>query len=530
MADNTVAERLVTDLMRDFGLTREQAAGFAGNLSHESAGFTKYNEVGGGGVGLAQWTGPRRKQFESYAKQNDLSPKSYDANYGFLKHELTQTPEKAVINKLKAAPDVATATRIVSNQYLRPGVPRMESRLSQANSALQAIGQAAPGNAVSQALGYAPQQAQPMRAPSPSTQSNDMRLMRNPNMSPSAQRSATDSIVNNSFSPAPIGLQAALNSRVQRVAPEPAGIDDMMLARTGIGGSRIAPADSPVISASDRARGNTNVGVGLPQKTGNATSWNQFYSGITPAIAQSPIPATADERVTARNAAPNGNRVVSDSMSAVSATPKSAALQSALDRLAATKATAAQPISPAYNQVSQAQKLAMSAVPAAPPTYSASNPLVAAAQSAQQVASQRLAPSPRDVNIGWSDPQLGKIATSAPAPMPTIPRQAAPTQLVAQRPNVSVPDTQGLYGIPMTPNIRPQSLPVQRAAVNPVAQALAYQQPIPPPQQALQQIAIAQALNRTDPLSGRVYDGTNAFDRFKSSQGGSRDNVAQSLG
>jgi hypothetical protein len=132
--DTNIAGRLMSDLMRDFGLTRNQAAGFVGNLAHESGGFKTLQErnptVKGsrGGYGYAQWTGSRRRSFESWAKARNLSVKSYEANYGFLKHELTKTPEKSVLSKLKNAKTVAQASKIVMDRFLRPGVKATNSR------------------------------------------------------------------------------------------------------------------------------------------------------------------------------------------------------------------------------------------------------------------------------------------------------------------------------------------------------------------------------------------------------------------
>ncbi|MBA3768497.1 MAG: hypothetical protein H0W99_16265, partial [Acidobacteria bacterium] len=63
-----IEQRVVSDLMRDYSLTRHQAAGIVGNLSHESAGFKAIQEMGQGkgkgGLGWAQYTGSRRDAFE----------------------------------------------------------------------------------------------------------------------------------------------------------------------------------------------------------------------------------------------------------------------------------------------------------------------------------------------------------------------------------------------------------------------------------------------------------------------------------
>lgn len=77
-------------LMTDFGLDAPQAAKILGNLGHESIGFKAFNEIGGGGgIGWAQWTGPRNREFRAWSAANHLDPHSDEANYGFLKHELS---------------------------------------------------------------------------------------------------------------------------------------------------------------------------------------------------------------------------------------------------------------------------------------------------------------------------------------------------------------------------------------------------------------------------------------------------------
>jgi hypothetical protein len=134
-----IGNRLMADLQRDLKLTKAQAAGFVGNLAHESGNFKTLQEVSPlvkgsrGGFGYAQWTGPRRRQFEAYAKENGLDPTSYDANYGFLIHELTNSPEGSVLDALRQAGDAQSAAEIVSKKFLRPGIPHMKSRIKWAS-------------------------------------------------------------------------------------------------------------------------------------------------------------------------------------------------------------------------------------------------------------------------------------------------------------------------------------------------------------------------------------------------------------
>lgn len=139
-----VATRLSSDLMKDFELTKEQAAGLVGNLAYETGNFKYAQEIAPtvegsrGGYGIAQWTGPRRKAFESWASSNGLDVNSYEANYGYLKKELSSKDEIIgsigvnTIAKLKEADTVEDATSLVSEYYLRPGKPNINKRLSSA--------------------------------------------------------------------------------------------------------------------------------------------------------------------------------------------------------------------------------------------------------------------------------------------------------------------------------------------------------------------------------------------------------------
>ncbi|MCE8508349.1 hypothetical protein KBY28_07780 [Ruegeria pomeroyi] len=137
-----IGDRLMNDLQRDFGLSRTQAAGVVGNLDHESAGFDTLQEINPvvkgsrGGFGYAMWTGPRRREFEAWANGRGLDPTSYDANYGFLKHEMTNTWEKRVVPRLKNTSTVEQSTKVFQDTFLRPGIPHAQSRLDRARGYL----------------------------------------------------------------------------------------------------------------------------------------------------------------------------------------------------------------------------------------------------------------------------------------------------------------------------------------------------------------------------------------------------------
>ena len=136
---------VVSRLMADLGLTREQAAGAAGGLGGES-GLEAVNEknptVPGsrGGFGWGQWTGTRRTDFEQFAKDRGLSVTDPEANYQFLVHELTGK-ESAALAALRQAGSVDDATKVFTMAYERPGIMNMGSRLDFARKAAGASDQ-----------------------------------------------------------------------------------------------------------------------------------------------------------------------------------------------------------------------------------------------------------------------------------------------------------------------------------------------------------------------------------------------------
>lgn len=219
MATANIASKLISDLKRDFGLTDAQAAGVVGNLMHESGGFQSLQEQnpgsGRGGFGYAQWTGARRNAFENYASSNGLDPSSYEANYGYLKHEIATDPyERQQFNTVKAAKTAEEAARLVSENFLRPGTPNLPSRVSYANQALGYAGTPVPPRDIPNAVGTQLSVIPPRVAPTPA--------------------SVEDRVTARNTAPAPISpLQAALNQYAiregNRVTPAP--VEDRVTAR-----------------------------------------------------------------------------------------------------------------------------------------------------------------------------------------------------------------------------------------------------------------------------------------------------------
>lgn len=153
MASDTLfrakAPGIMRQLMADFELSVEDAAAIAGNLGHESAGFRFLQELkpmipgSAGGYGWAQWTGPRRRQFEAYCKRNKLDPASDKANYGWLFVELTTTEKKA-IPAVKYARGLEAKVKAFELAFERAGIKHYDKRLAWAGIALDAFAKAQP--------------------------------------------------------------------------------------------------------------------------------------------------------------------------------------------------------------------------------------------------------------------------------------------------------------------------------------------------------------------------------------------------
>ncbi|WP_269497852.1 phage tail tip lysozyme [Castellaniella sp. S9] len=145
MAWEQLAPQVIARLSKDLQLTPAQAAGIVGQLGYESDGLQAINErnptVPGsrGGFGWAQWTGPRRQQFESFAAGQKMDVTDPEANYQFLLHELRDTPESRVLDGVRKAQDAQTAGRVFTDQFLRPGVPAYDKRQSWTEQALNFI-------------------------------------------------------------------------------------------------------------------------------------------------------------------------------------------------------------------------------------------------------------------------------------------------------------------------------------------------------------------------------------------------------
>jgi type IV secretory pathway VirB2 component (pilin)/type IV secretory pathway VirB6-like protein len=138
------AEKMAAEtkhLMNKFGLTEQQAAAITGNLVGESNMVGNQQELrplsGRGGLGWAQWTGPRRLQFEAFMRANPhLTPD--EASQQFLDHELSTT-YKGTIAELKQTNNLHEATHVFLATFERPAHDNTATREVYAEQALAAV-------------------------------------------------------------------------------------------------------------------------------------------------------------------------------------------------------------------------------------------------------------------------------------------------------------------------------------------------------------------------------------------------------
>jgi LysM repeat protein len=103
------------------GLTREQAAGIAGNLLHES-GFNP-SAVGDGGTsfGIAQWHLGRGDAMKAYCRAHGYSETSFKGQLEYLWHELNNA-ESYALGKLRATSTPYDAGMAFCRYFERPAV------------------------------------------------------------------------------------------------------------------------------------------------------------------------------------------------------------------------------------------------------------------------------------------------------------------------------------------------------------------------------------------------------------------------
>lgn len=133
MDSKSVSRKDMVSYLQSKGLKKHQAQAIAGNLWQESAGKTKIlSKDGYGSIGLAQWTGDRRKKLELKYGKNSTWQNQLD----FLLEEMNTT-EKHRLAKAgwDSAQDVNSATEAFMRGFERPSekYANLKARLKYAN-------------------------------------------------------------------------------------------------------------------------------------------------------------------------------------------------------------------------------------------------------------------------------------------------------------------------------------------------------------------------------------------------------------
>lgn len=136
---DTKALLIMDRAIKVWGLKPYQAAGFPGNFGRETGGFTHFQELrpvaGRGGLGWAQWTGPRRVRFERFCAESKLSPLSDEGNWRFLRQEVDRD-YPTLIPRLRKTVALREAVALVEEIYESAGVVALEDRVYWGRKAL----------------------------------------------------------------------------------------------------------------------------------------------------------------------------------------------------------------------------------------------------------------------------------------------------------------------------------------------------------------------------------------------------------
>jgi hypothetical protein len=125
---NEIREKLIAR-----GLPPHIAEGFVMNFQDESGlnpGINERNPIvpgSRGGFGLYQLTGPRRVDYETFARERGVDPSDVDAQLDFMMMEL-QGPESAAARSIMSAPDAGSAAAAIVTDFLRPSAEYRDQR------------------------------------------------------------------------------------------------------------------------------------------------------------------------------------------------------------------------------------------------------------------------------------------------------------------------------------------------------------------------------------------------------------------
>ena len=136
------------------GMSDVQAAATVGHMMVETGGFKHMEELapnsyGTKGYGHLQWTdtgsgGGRRTDFMNWSKKNGLDPQSFEANSGFLVHEMTTNFNGSwtgggSFEGLKGLNTLEEASGYLQSNFIRPhkDYAHTDRRLSEGHTALK---------------------------------------------------------------------------------------------------------------------------------------------------------------------------------------------------------------------------------------------------------------------------------------------------------------------------------------------------------------------------------------------------------
>ena len=146
--DGSTGMRYMKKLV-DNGMSPTQAAATVGHLEVESAGFTAHEEFqpnayGTRGAGVLQWTNipggsQRRTEFENWSSRQGLKPTSFEANSGYLLHEMSTGNHwtgGGSLQGFKNIDNLTQASQYLENNYIRPSAGSSGRRQSAAQKYL----------------------------------------------------------------------------------------------------------------------------------------------------------------------------------------------------------------------------------------------------------------------------------------------------------------------------------------------------------------------------------------------------------
>lgn len=128
-------------LVKQDGFEPHIVAGFLGNFMVETGTDnldpTTEQTDGGPGRGIAQWEeGARFDQLVEFAKQKNTHWSDLQTQLEFVIHEINNDEQEAWA-EIQKAKDPEEAAKLVSEYYLRPGIPNDEERVEKANAVFQ---------------------------------------------------------------------------------------------------------------------------------------------------------------------------------------------------------------------------------------------------------------------------------------------------------------------------------------------------------------------------------------------------------